>query len=1047
MAYRVLDAGQRFLNPHRMSIPSPRLLACLLLALLWTWLAAWRPFSAPEPDSAAYFLALSLHTETKGQLGVLSDEGHGFPVESGPDTWTEATEGDQFHATAIRLHSGQICRIELIARLSGPLEIAGARIVDSHGATVTRLDPSLFTAGRNAELAVATNRLRATPATPMPMYSVIVALERPLTVPSGNEPSVAEQLLDVVVFTLLFFLALHFLQRRGEAPALATLRARAGEALAELRAKPTLTLFCVSFAAVIINEHPVVFFGKSLVSSSTHARLLYDTMPTLPEAPVEPKAQTKFADTEATAWQNMPYAVIESRALWKDHEFPLWQRYNSCGVTLLGQGQSMLGDPLHTITLLANGAWWSWDIKFVLAKTLFAFALGLAAWELTRRLSISCLTAASAVWIGFFAYRYNHCAVFSVCYAPLILVPWLRLKRSPSLRAALPWAGMLILADWMEFNSGTAKEAAMLLLFTNVAGFFAVLLAEQPWREKRAKAGLFVWTSVLFILLCAPFWMTFLGCLRQAFTVYDNAPVYQLQPGLFLALFDGLFSQDFAFLEGHINPSVNFLVLTGCLWLLAAWPECRKNRSVLAIGAACLLPLALVFGIVPPPWIQALPFLKNIQHVHNTFGVVLVVLLPLLAAAGLNHCLESSRRLDWRAHWVRMAVFLGLGFCLYLGFTQAGDRPAAIFSRLDPFVSSAFFLPYAFALAAAALLLPWALRWSREKGEVRLAGAICLAVCFFTLHFRHGMYVQTKFDGYVMTPRSGFDLVARSIALDRLKRRIVEPARAAGFIGTFWPGYTGVMDIEGISGPDALINRWYREFYEASKIDRLWKWCLVIHPEALPKEKKIYDFLNLRYYLHDPRAPGQIPLLTLGSRADLDIYESKEAWPRAFFTDSVLEYENTDGLMKSIVEGDGRPFAAIQGKSPFPAGAPFAERKATPATNYKLTNNTTEFSVTAPGPGVVVLSECFEEGNFRVTVNGAPAPYFRVNHTFKGIYVDHAGEYRIRYSYWPSTLTPALWLAALGALLTAATFIVLRRPPPPLPTPATAAPEAAAVAA
>jgi hypothetical protein len=32
--------------------------------------------------------------------------------------------------------------------------------------------------------------------------------------------------------------------------------------------------------------------------------------------------------------------------------------------------------------------------------------------------------------------------------------------------------------------------------------------------------------------------------------------------------------------------------------------------------------------------------------------------------------------------------------------------------------------------------------------------------------------------------------------------------------------------------------------------------------------------------------------------------------------------------------------------------------------------------------------------------------------------IDRAGDYRIRFSYWPKMLTPALWMAAVGALLT-----------------------------
>ena len=51
--------------------------------------------------------------------------------------------------------------------------------------------------------------------------------------------------------------------------------------------------------------------------------------------------------------------------------------YNAGGVPLLAQGQSMFGDPLHLFVIAARGAAWAWDAKYLVAKWLFATALGL----------------------------------------------------------------------------------------------------------------------------------------------------------------------------------------------------------------------------------------------------------------------------------------------------------------------------------------------------------------------------------------------------------------------------------------------------------------------------------------------------------------------------------------------------------------------------------------------------------------------------------------------------------------------------------------------
>jgi hypothetical protein len=152
----------------------------------------------------------------------------------------------------------------------------------------------------------------------------------------------------------------------------------------------------------------------------------------------------------------------------------------------------------------------------------------------------------------------------------------------------------------------------------------------------------------------------------------------------------------------------------------------------------------------------------------------------------------------------------------------------------------------------------------------------------------------------------------------------------------------------------------------------------------------------------------------------MDLYESKTAWPRAYFTDGVAVYSDVGQYCSWIKAGDGRPFAGIQSSdwvnlSPAPnVSGSLENRKVSAATNYKLTTDTTSFTVSATGPGFIVLTEAYERGNFRATVNGSRVPYLRVNHAFKGIYVDKAGTYEVRFEYWPRGLTTTLVLSSTG---------------------------------
>ena len=78
---------------------------------------------------------------------------------------------------------------------------------------------------------------------------------------------------------------------------------------------------------------------------------------------------------------------------------------------------------------------------------------------------------------------------------------------------------------------------------------------------------------------------------------------------------------------------------------------------------------------------------------------------------------------------------------------------------------------------------------------------------------------------------------------------------------------------------------------------------------------------------------------------------------------------------------------------------------------------------------MAVLAETYYLNDFEVTVNGRPADYFRVNHTFKGVVLPAAGTYEISFRYWPEHFSAALRAAGVGLLLTAGGLIWLARRP------------------
>jgi hypothetical protein len=88
-----------------------------------------------------------------------------------------------------------------------------------------------------------------------------------------------------------------------------------------------------------------------------------------------------------------------------------------------------------------------------------------------------------------------------------------------------------------------------------------------------------------------------------------------------------------------------------------------------------------------------------------------------------------------------------------------------------------------------------------------------------------------------------------------------------------------------------------------------------------------------------------------------------------------------------------------------------------PAREYRLTNNSTNFSVEASGPGIIVLSEAYYPGDFIARINGKKINYIRVNEAFKGIWVNKAGHYDVNFIYRPEYLNISLLISAIGMSL------------------------------
>ena len=799
-----------------------------------------------------------------------------------------------------------------------------------------------------------------------------------------------------------------------------------------LAARPARAVAIVAVLAVVASSYPVIFLGKSIVSPNNGTILLYDDFPALPGYRDTTVGTHSGADLGAIMWQHIPLSMLQHDALLRDGELPFWNRYNSAGTVLFGQGQSMFGDPIHLFVVAAGGASWAWELKYLIAKWLLACGLGLCVLRLTGHLPAALLVAFAADFVGFFPFRMNHPAFFSFCYAPWVLYCWLRIATAPRWTGAARWSAGLILANWTLMNSGTVKEAYMLLLTLNFAGPCALLCSTLAARERLARFSLVAGAGVIFVCLSAPVWITFLDALKNSYTGYNVPTAFQVPPTLALGFFDEILLRPFWANETVYNPSANFLFLTGLLAFLVYLRVVTVNRHVLGLALATLVPLSIVFGLVPPLWLAQLPFIGNVSHVDNSFGVGLILLLIVLAGVGFATAATRLARPEGRADLAAAGLLLFALVFPYIAHRQVIQRSPVSYLRWpDNLPYSPFVWGSLIVLLVAAVGFMLVARRILTRGPSP-AALIFAVTCIAVMLWRHGWHAGVGFEGRVVVPMVRADFHAKSPAIAALRAdQKAEPSRAFGFQGNLFPGWNDVYRIEGLHGPDALVNPLYRELIEACGFERIWDWRLYQEFSKFAPLRRYYDFLNVRYFL-DYRSNQALlgAQLTPVHHGDLDVYRSETAWPRAFFTDRLAPYATAKDFARLVATGDGRPFAAMQADdSLLRTDVPndLTTRTVTPARNYRLTTNTTAFDLDAPGPGIAVLTEAWLPRDFRATLNGKPIDYLRLNHAFKGVVIPSAGKHRVEFTYRPRRFTLALVLGLSGLALLGGTVFLARR--------------------
>ena len=770
---------------------------------------------------------------------------------------------------------------------------------------------------------------------------------------------------------------------------------------------PVITILVCGSLGAVLATYPVALLDQSFVSPTADngVGMLYRTPPFVPGASDLKVWDSDGADIGAGLWQNLPYSFIQYRALFQDHEVPLWNRHNGAGRPLLGQGLSQLLDPLQLFPIFAGGNAWGWDIKFVLARALFGIGIGLLVLRTTSHLPSAIAMSISSSFLGYFLWRFSHPAYFAPIFAPWIMLSWVLLLQSKTRQGKLlAWAA-LVATSVAQIGTGQPKEATITLLIAHLGGFLVLLFSGHALRRKIAIFFAVIIAGAITLCIAAPQWLVFYDTLGRSATLYDAPAANFAKPSQFVRVFLGR-------LAGHLGGVAGFnpFVLLTLAWALINFRSLIYDRVFVAFAVVGGASLGIAFGLVPSGVILAIPFINNIYHIADTF--ICASLTPLFVVAGFG------MREMWRGYSSRR-------FALQLAILALALIALVVSLLTDPAYDSFTGRKIALGLTLLATLsLPVLLQWSKQPILFRGTWIATAVLALVIMHFPLGLHLRTNIPGASrlwFEPGQRPDYYTPSSAVEYIRSWSSQPYRAAGIESVMMAGTQSIYGLEGICGPDPLFTPHYEELINALGFFRTWPWLYYVRGRDIPGLDPALDMLGVRFLLADgefTHVDGLLPT----HHSDLIVFERPRAWPRAFYSSSIRFYQGASEVAQMAYANPGRPFAAVE-RSDAEAMSTLGNVPAVSipdeivsARDYRLSSNSTRFNVRATGPGMVVLMETFSEGQHRVSVNGVPTSSVRLNHAFIGIPITSAGDYDVTVKFEPAIWPLARDLSIIGSL-------------------------------